>query len=79
MASFSREEVLTYHKGGKVGVRLPKGLKTKEDLCLAYTPGVAQAVKAIAERPGAVYDCTAKPKARQFSVSAISGRRPPSL
>lgn len=61
MASFSREEVLAYHKGGKVAVSLPKGLKTKEDLCLAYTPGVAQAVKAIAERPDAVYSCTAKP------------------
>ena len=61
MAAFSREEVLAYHKGGKVGVRLPKELKTKEDLCLAYTPGVAQAVKAIAEKPSAVYDCTAKP------------------
>ena len=61
MAAFSREEVLAYHKGGKVGVRLPKALKTKEDLCLAYTPGVAQAVKAIAERPASVYDCTAKP------------------
>ena len=61
MASFSREEVLAYHKGGKVGVCLPKALKTKEDLCLAYTPGVAQAVKAIAEKPDAVYSCTAKP------------------
>ena len=35
MAAFSRDEVLAYHKGGKVGVRLPKELKTKEDLCLA--------------------------------------------
>ena len=61
MASFSREEVLAYHKGGKVSVCLPKGLKTKEDLCLAYTPGVAQAVKAIAENPEMVYECTAKP------------------
>ncbi len=61
MASFSREEVLAYHKGGKVSVCLPKGLRTKEDLCLAYTPGVAQAVKAIAEKPGMVYECTAKP------------------
>ena len=61
MASFSREEVLAYHKGGKVSVCLPKGLKTKEELCLAYTPGVAQAVKAIAESPEMVYECTAKP------------------
>ena len=61
MASYSREEVLSYHKGGKVGVTLPTPLKTKDDLCLAYTPGVAHAVKAIAENPSAIYDCTAKP------------------
>lgn len=61
MATYSREEVLAYHKGGKVGVTLPTPLKTKDDLCLAYTPGVAHAVKAIAENPSAVYDCTAKP------------------
>ena len=59
--AYSREEVLAYHKGGKVGVTLPSPLKTKDDLCLAYTPGVAHAVKAIAENPAAVYDCTAKP------------------
>ncbi|MBP3406763.1 MAG: NADP-dependent malic enzyme, partial [Kiritimatiellae bacterium] len=40
---------------------LPTPLKTKDDLCLAYTPGVAHAVKAIAENPSAIYDCTAKP------------------
>ena len=61
MASYTREEVLAYHKGGKVGVTLPTPLKTKDDLCLAYTPGVAHAVKAIAENPSAIYDCTAKP------------------
>ena len=59
--AFTREEVMAYHRGGKVAVRLPKELKTKEDLCLAYTPGVAQAVKAIAAEPEAVYACTAKP------------------
>ena len=59
--AYSREEVLAYHKGGKVGVKLPTPLTTKDDLCLAYTPGVAHAVKAIAENPAAVYDCTAKP------------------
>ena len=61
MASYSREEVLAYHKGGKVGVTLPTPLKTKDDLCLAYTPGVAHAVKAIAENPSAIHNCTAKP------------------
>ena len=59
--TYDRESVMEFHKGGKVSVSLPKPLKTKDDLCLAYTPGVAHAVKAIAERPDAVYDCTAKP------------------
>lgn len=61
MAKFDREEVMAYHQGGKVAVKLPTPLKTKDDLCLAYTPGVAHAVKAIAEKSTAVYDCTAKP------------------
>ena len=61
MSDFSKEEVLEYHMGGKVSVALPKPLRTKDDLCLAYTPGVAHAVKAIAADPAAVYECTAKP------------------
>ena len=61
MDKFGSESVMAYHKGGKVSVALPKPLKTKDDLCLAYTPGVAHAVKAIAADPAAVYDCTAKP------------------
>ena len=60
MAKFSREEVMEYHKGGKVGVHLPRPLKTQHDLCLAYTPGVAEAVLAVAENPEAAYACTAK-------------------
>ena len=60
MATFSREEVLNFHQGGKVAVHLPKPLKTKEDLCLAYTPGVAHAVKEIAANPSSAFDCTAK-------------------
>ena len=61
MSSYGKDEVLGFHRGGKVAVRLPKPLRTKDDLCLAYTPGVAHAVKAIAAEPGAVYDVTAKP------------------
>ena len=60
MATYGKEEVLKYHKGGKVSSSLPRPLKTKDDLCLAYTPGVAHAVKAIAAEPSAVYDVTAK-------------------
>ena len=58
--AYDREEVLKYHVGGKVAVALPKPLKTKDDLCLAYTPGVAHAVKAIAENKDAAWDVTAK-------------------
>ena len=61
MAEITKEEVIEFHKGGKVAVTLPKPLRTKEDLCLAYTPGVAHAVKAIAAEESAVYDVTAKP------------------
>ena len=60
MAKFTREDVLKYHEGGKVALRLPRPLKTKDDLCLAYTPGVAHAVKEVAATPDRVYDCTAK-------------------
>jgi len=56
----NRETVLEFHKGGKVGVRLLKPLKTQTDLCLAYTPGVAHAVKEIAAKPETVFDYTAK-------------------
>ena len=56
----TREDVLKYHEGGKVALRLTRALKTAEDLCLAYTPGVAHAVKEIAARPESVYACTAK-------------------
>jgi malate dehydrogenase (oxaloacetate-decarboxylating)(NADP+) len=60
MAKIDKDAVLAYHRGGKVAVSLPKPLKTKDDLSLAYTPGVAQAVKEIAARPESVYDVTAK-------------------
>ena len=58
--AFGKEQVMAYHRGGKVAVALPKELKSKEDLCLAYTPGVAHAVLAIDSEPDAVWDCTAK-------------------
>ena len=56
----TKEEVFEFHDGGKVRVALSKPLATQKDLCLAYTPGVAQAVKAIAEQPETVYNLTSK-------------------
>ena len=70
--AYDREEVLKYHIGGKVAVALPKPLKTKDDLCLAYTPGVAHAVKAIAERPDAAWDVTLFNLRRLGSKLAVS-------
>ena len=57
---FSREEVLQYHIGGKVGMVCKRPLATVEDLCLAYTPGVADAVRAIAADPGAARSYSAQ-------------------
>ena len=39
------------HRGGKIEVTLSVPLETREDLSLAYTPGVARVCTAIAEQP----------------------------
>jgi malate dehydrogenase (oxaloacetate-decarboxylating) len=48
------------HLGGKIEItgRLP--LKTRDDLSMAYTPGVARVSKAIAEEPERVWNLTIK-------------------
>lgn len=56
----TKEEVLQYHLGGKVGLRMPRRLDGPRDLCLAYTPGVAQAVKELAANPVSAFDYSAK-------------------
>ena len=48
------------HRGGKVEVVSSVPLTTREDLALAYTPGVARVCLAIAEQPDLVYDYTWK-------------------
>jgi malate dehydrogenase (oxaloacetate-decarboxylating)(NADP+) len=61
--SFTDEEALAFHSGGKPGkieITPTKPMATQRDLSLAYSPGVAVPVRAIAERPDAVYDYTAK-------------------
>jgi len=58
--ALSRDDVLTYHLQGKIGLRLTKPLRSQRDLSLAYTPGVAQAVKTIAADPGASFAYTAR-------------------
>lgn len=41
MSDISKEEVLTYHKQGKIGIDLTKPCDSQHELSLAYTPGVA--------------------------------------
>ena len=56
----SREEILAYHQGGKIGMRPTRPLADQRALCLAYTPGVAVPVKEISRDPGAIHQYTAK-------------------
>jgi malate dehydrogenase (oxaloacetate-decarboxylating) len=46
--------------GGKLGIVAKVPLETKEDLSLAYTPGVAEPCRRIAKDPDAAYDLTMK-------------------
>lgn len=54
---------LDYHafpKPGKLSIQLTKSTETQRDLALAYTPGVAEPVRAIAADPHNAYKYTAK-------------------
>ncbi len=56
-------EALRYHAKtppGKVAITATKPMATRHDLSLAYSPGVAAPVKAIAEDPDRVFDYTAR-------------------
>lgn len=56
-------KALNYHskgRNGKIEVIPTKPCKTAEDLSLAYTPGVAKPVLAIAENPNDAYKYTSK-------------------
>ena len=58
-----KKEALEYHareRRGKVEVVPTKPYSTQRDLSLAYSPGVAEPCKAIAENPQDVYKYTAK-------------------
>jgi malate dehydrogenase (oxaloacetate-decarboxylating) len=46
------------HRGGKIEIALSVPLETRDDLSLAYTPGVARICTAIEENPELIYDYT---------------------
>ncbi len=65
-----KEEALKLHKEskGKLATKLKVEVKTKKDLSLVYTPGVAEVCKEIAANPKTVYDYTIKSN----SVAVVS-------
>lgn len=60
---FSDREALLFHsqgRPGKIEIIASKPMATQRDLSLAYSPGVAVPVLAIAEDPATAYDYTSK-------------------
>jgi malate dehydrogenase (oxaloacetate-decarboxylating)(NADP+) len=58
-----RQQALDYHAHptpGKISVALTTSAETAEDLSLAYSPGVAEPCRVIAENPDEVYKYTGK-------------------
>ncbi len=61
--TFTDEEALAFHKyprPGKIAIAATKPMATQRDLSLAYSPGVAVPVLAIADDPDLAYDYTSK-------------------
>ncbi len=61
--SFTDAEALDFHRAptpGKISITPTKPMATQRDLSLAYSPGVAAPVKAIAEDADRAYDYTSK-------------------
>ncbi|HEX4719857.1 MAG TPA: NAD-dependent malic enzyme [Thermoleophilaceae bacterium] len=54
------DRTLELHKGGKLFTGLTAALKTRDDLSMAYTPGVARVCSAIAEDPSKAFEYTIK-------------------
>jgi malate dehydrogenase (oxaloacetate-decarboxylating)(NADP+) len=60
---YTEAEALEFHsqgRPGKIEIVASKPMATQRDLSLAYSPGVAVPVRAIAENPACAYDYTAK-------------------
>ena len=63
MTNEFKEAALHYHEypvPGKLNIGITKPTETQRDLALAYTPGVAEPVRAIKDDPNAVYRYTSK-------------------
>lgn len=63
MSSSLRDQALAYHAEptpGKVAIEITKPAATQHDLVMAYTPGVAEPVRSIADDPMDAYRYTSK-------------------
>jgi len=63
MSKDRKQAALDYHaqpRPGKIAIAITKSCLTQEDLSLAYTPGVAEPVRAIHADPEAAYRYTSK-------------------
>jgi malate dehydrogenase (oxaloacetate-decarboxylating) len=54
------DRIFLYHLGGKIEVTPRVAVRTRQDLALAYTPGVGRVASAIARRPSDAWSLTAK-------------------
>ncbi|MFE1439205.1 NADP-dependent malic enzyme [Streptomyces sp. NPDC058739] len=60
LEAFDLDPAFALHRGGKMAVQATVPVRNKDDLSLAYTPGVAKVCTAIAEQPDLVNDYTWK-------------------
>ncbi len=58
LSAITDEEIFLGHVGGKLSVELTAPLESQRDLSIAYTPGVAQVSRAIAQDPSLVKQYT---------------------
>jgi malate dehydrogenase (oxaloacetate-decarboxylating) len=56
----STDRTFLLHVGGKIELRNKSPLRTRDDLSMAYTPGVARVCRAIAEDPDKAFQYTIK-------------------
>ena len=58
MIEIKKEDVLAYHKQGKIAIELTKPCDTQYELSLAYTPGVAIPCLEIAKEENLSFEYT---------------------
>ncbi len=60
MEKIPLKKILEFHTGGKLSIIPKVPLKTKRDLSIAYTPGVAEVCRTVEKNISVAYDCTIK-------------------